>query len=156
VTHTLGHLSFGPLLPTTLGFDDAFKEFDRILTSSKPTNSFPPHNIYKYGENNYVVELATAGFTRNELDIMVEDSHLVIRGTKLDNPDDEIEYIHKGIGTRSFTKKLKLLDTIKVIGAEYEDGILVIRLENIIPDEKRPIKIEIGHPVKANKQLLTE
>jgi len=88
----------------------------------------------------------------------VEDGQLIIRGTSLTNPDDSVEYIHRGIGTRSFTKKLKLLETIEVKGAEYKDGILRIHLKNVIPEEKLPRKIQIGEqlPFETNKQLLTE
>jgi len=149
---TLGNFSFGPLLHNTLGFDEAFKELDRMLTSSKPTSTFPPHNIFKK-DNQYIVELATAGFSKDELDVSVHDGYLIITGLKKDQ-DDKIDYIHKGIGTRSFTKKMKLINTIKVIDAEYVDGILRVVLENEIPEEKKPIKIEIGGV--SNKQLLTE
>jgi len=152
----LGNITFGALYHSTLGFDDTLRDFERLLTSSKPV-AFPPHNIYKVGDN-YYVELAAAGFTRAELEITVEDGYLIIRGNSLSIPDDSVEYIHKGIGTRSFTKKLKLLDTIVVKGAEYKDGILRIHLKNVIPEEKLARKIEIGEqlPSPLNKQLLTE
>jgi len=157
MTHSIGQVSFGPLLHSTVGFDDVFKDFDRILTSSKPV-SYPPHNIYKRSEHVYVIEIAVAGYSKDELDITVEDKHLYIRGSNTHHDDDSIQYIHKGISNKAFTKKIKLLDTIKVVGADYKDGMLIVTLENVIPEEKRPIKIQINDHVSevTSKQLLTE
>ena len=110
----------------------------------------------KLDENRYVVELAVAGFSKDEIDVTIADGNLVIKGAKSDKPDTA-QYIHRGIGTRSFTKTLKVADTIEVKGAEYKDGILRIGLENIIPEHKKPRKIEIGNELKEFKpQLLTE
>ena len=81
---------------------------------------------------------------------------LTIRGEKLDK-DTETTYLHRGIGTRSFTKTLTVADTIEVKGAEFKDGILRIGLENIVPEHKKPRKIEIGESLKEFKpQLLQE
>jgi molecular chaperone IbpA len=100
--------------------------------------------------------LAVAGFSKNEIDITVEDGNLIIKGTKADK-EGETEYLYKGIGTRSFTKTLRIADTVEVKGAEFADGILKIGLENIIPDHKKPRKVEIGKQIKfAQAELLTE
>ena len=93
---------------------------------------------------------------KNEIDITVEDGNLIIKGTKADK-EEETEYLYKGIGTRSFTKTLRIADTVEVKGAEFADGILKIGLENIIPDHKKPRKVEIGKQIKfAQAELLTE
>ena len=155
---TLGHISFGPLYNSTLGYDRFFDEVERLLNSDvqKVTTSFPPHNILKLNDSKYVVELAVAGFTKDEIEITVQDGTLTIRGTKQDKLEDSV-YVHRGIGTRSFTKTLSVADTIEVQGAEFKDGILRIGLENIIPDHKKPRKIEIGTELKDFKpQLLQE
>jgi molecular chaperone IbpA len=102
------------------------------------------------------VELAVAGFSKDEIEITIADGKLTITGAKADKNED-IQYVYKGIGTRSFTKTLKVIDTIEVQGAEFKDGILRIGLENIIPEHKKPRKIEIGAELKEFKpQLLTE
>jgi len=102
-----------------------------------------------------VVELAVAGFGKDEIDIQVQDNTLTIKGEKQDK--DSHQYLHRGIGTRSFTKSLTIADTIEVKGAEYKDGILRIGLENIIPEHKKPRKIEIGNELKTlQSELLQE
>jgi molecular chaperone IbpA len=155
---TVGRISFGPLAHTTLGFERFFDDVERLLASdvAKVSTSFPPHNILKLDESHYVVELAVAGFSKSEIQITVEDGTLTIKGEKKDK-DAEIQYLHRGIGTRSFTKTLTVTDTIEVKGAEFKDGILRIGLENIIPEHKKPRKIEIGSDLKEFKpQLLQE
>jgi molecular chaperone IbpA len=151
-----GRIAFGPLFHQTLGFENFINDVERILNETKPvTNSFPPHNIIKAGENKYVVELAVAGFSKNEIDIQVQDNTLTIKGEKQEK--DGYEYLHRGIGTRSFTKTITIADTIEVKGAEFKDGILRIGLENIIPEHKKPRKIEIGNELKTfEPQLLQE
>jgi molecular chaperone IbpA len=155
---TLGRISFGPLAHTTLGFERFFDDVERLLASdvAKVSSSFPPHNILKLDESRYVVELAVAGFSKSEIEITVEDGTLTVKGEKKDK-DTEAQYLHRGIGTRSFTKTLTVADTIEVKGAEFKDGILRIGLENIVPEHKKPRKIEIGSELKEFKpQLLQE
>ena len=155
---SLGRISFSPLTHTTLGFERFFDDVEKLLASdvAKVSTSFPPHNIIKLDESRYVVELAVAGFSKDEIDITVEDGSLIVKGEKKDK-ETEVTYLHRGIGTRSFTKTLTVADTIEVKGAEFKDGILRIGLENIIPEHKKPRKIEIGSELKEFKpQLLQE
>lgn len=154
----LGRISFGPLVPSTLGFERFFDDVEKMLDADikQTTSTFPPHNILKLDENRYVVELAVAGFAKDEIEVTVADGNLTIKGNKTEK-NESVQYIHRGIGTRSFTKTLKVADTIEVQGAEFKDGILRIGLENIIPEHKKPRKIEIGNELKKFKpQLLTE
>ena len=151
-------ISFGPLAHTTLGFENFFRDVEKLLDMdvSKVTTSFPPHNIIKLDESRYVVELAVAGFGKDEIEITTQDGTLTIKGERKEK-DLEVTYLHRGIGTRSFTKQLTIADTVEVKGAEFKDGILRIGLENIIPDAKKPRKIEIGNELKEFKpQLLQE
>jgi molecular chaperone IbpA len=150
---TLNRISFSPLYNSTLGFERFFHDVERLLDSEftkTAATSFPPHNILKVGENLYVVELAVAGFSKDEIEITVEDGNLTIRGSKKDK-DVEATYLHRGIGTRSFTKTLTIADTVEVRGAEFKDGILRVGLENIIPEHKKPRRIEIGNELKLPK-----
>jgi molecular chaperone IbpA len=155
---TLGHISFSPLNHSTLGFDRFFDEAERLLkvNSRTLTTSFPPHNIIKLDDLRYLVELAVAGFSKDEIEISVDSGNLIIKGEKKEK-DTNVQYLHRGIGTRSFTKTLTVADTVEVRGAEFTDGILRIALENIIPDSKKPRKIEIGTSLPEFKpQLLQE
>jgi len=150
--------SFTPLYHSTLGFENLFNEVERMLeaTTEKTNHSFPPHNIVKVDDYHYVVELAVAGYSKDEIDITVDDGHLIVKGNKDEKNADlaDITYLHKGIGLRAFTKTLKIADTVEVHGAEYKDGILRIGLENVIPENKKPRKIEIGKELKLHKQEL--
>lgn len=156
---TLGRISFGPLAHTTLGFERVFDDIERMLNMSpaeKTTPSFPPHNIIKLDDSRYIVELAVAGFSKNEIEVTVEDGSLTVKGERKEK-DTDVQYLHRGIGTRSFTKILTIAESIEVQGAEFKDGILRIGLENIIPEHKKPRKIEIGTELKEFKpQLLQE
>jgi molecular chaperone IbpA len=154
---TVGRISFGPLAHTTLGFERFFDDVERLLASdvAKVSSSFPPHNILKLDESRYVVELAVAGFSKDEIEITVENGSLTVKGERKEK-DADVQYLHRGIGTRSFTKTLTVADTIEVKGAEFKDGILRIGLENIIPEHKKPRKIEIGSLKEFKPELLQE
>ena len=154
----VSRISFGPLAHTTLGFERFFDDVEKLLSMDvqKVTQSFPPHNIIKLDDIRYVVELAIAGFSKDEIEITAEDGTLTIKGEKKDK-DIEVTYLHRGIGTRSFTKQLTIADTVEVKGAEFKDGILRVGLENVIPEHKKPRKIEIGNELKTfQPQLLQE
>jgi len=150
-------ISFGPLSQTMLGFERMFDDVEKYLSMDvQKTSTFPPHNIIKLDDNRYVVELAVAGFAKDEIEITAEDGTLTVKGERKEKETD-VTYLHRGIGTRSFTKTLTVADTIEVRGAEFKDGILRIGLENIIPDHKKPRKIEIGNELMEFKpQLLQE
>jgi molecular chaperone IbpA len=138
-------ISFGNLYPSTLGFETMLRDIESIMQNSVETVSdkFPPHNIIKVNDTHYMVELAIAGFDEKEIDITVKDGLMTVKGEK-EQADNEVNYLHKGIGTRSFSKTIRLADTIEVQGAAFKNGILSIGLENIIPESKKPKKIEIG------------
>ena len=142
------------LYPSFVGFDNLFNEIERLVEGTQPAPSFPPHNILKVNDNNYVVELAVAGFGKDEIDIQLDDGNLIIKGEKKDK--EGIEYVYRGIATRSFTKKIRLMETIEVRGAEFKDGILRIGLENIIPDHKKPRKIQIESELKLFQPKLLQ
>lgn len=152
----VGRIAFGPYTSSMLGFDSIFNDVEKIMNGfDAPTKSnYPPHNIIKK-DNYYIVEVAAAGFNQEDIDITVADGYLTIKGEKTDKTD--VMFVYKGIGTRSFTKKLKIADTIVVKGAEFVNGILRIYMENVVPESQKPRRILIGGPVGENKpQLLTE
>ena len=155
---TLKSFSFGPLNHSTLGFERLFDDVEKLLSMDiQKATTFPPHNILKLDDSRYIVELAIAGFSKDEIEITAEDGTLTIKGEKVDKDLGDAVYLHRGIGTRSFTKTLKIADTVEVKGAEFKDGILRVGLENVIPEHKKPRKIEIGENLKEFKpQLLQE
>ena len=152
------------LLPRTVGFDrllSTLNEFDTLLGEGKPPKTYPPYNVVKYSDDRYKIEIAVAGFSRDELDISIEDNKLTVTGSATESPENFAarEYIHKGIGKRSFTHVFTLAETVVVEGADIVDGLLVVELCNVIPEEKKPRKIEIGQShafFDKEKQLLVE
>jgi molecular chaperone IbpA len=148
------HLS--TLWPATVGFDRFFHEVESLLNQTETTSTFPPHNIIKVSDNKYIVELAVAGFSKDEISIKTIDGILEIKGEK-NNQDKDVQYLHKGIGARSFTKTIRLAETVEVQGAQFKDGILSVGLENVIPEHKKPRNIEIKDDLNFYKpEFLTE
>lgn len=107
---------------------------------------YPPYNIVKVDENKYAIEMAVAGFGKQNIDIEMADNTLTIKGgLNLDqmNPAAQLQYLYKGIADRSFTRKFTLADTVEVKNAELVNGMLKIWLENITPEANKPKKINI-------------
>lgn len=140
-------LAYGKsLLPATVGFDrllSTFEEFDNILSHGAKAQTYPPYNIIKEDDENYTIEIAVSGFKRDEIEITSESGKLHVNGAIKTARTSE-KYLHRGIGTRDFSHKFVLSDTVVVKDADIVDGLLVINLVNIIPEEKKPRKIEIG------------
>jgi molecular chaperone IbpA len=132
-----------------LGFDRVFDAHAQELLKQA---TYPPHNIIKTAANNYLVELAIAGFDKSEIEIVVDSGYLTIKGDKKETQNN-YDYIHRGIANRSFNKKILIAETIEVKSAIFVDGILKIFLENVIPDHKKPKRIEI---LSTDPQLLQE
>ena len=133
---------FDRLLPTALGFENSFAALDNaahLPTASQ--SAFPPVNIVKKDEYNFVVELAVAGYKQDEIEITAERNSLKITGKKGD--EDTREYLVKGIAGRKFARQFVLSDTVVVRDAALADGILSLHLENVIPEEQKPRKIAI-------------
>ena len=148
-------LPFTPLVYGGVGFDTLIHEVENMFREDSKPSTFPPHNIIKLDDNQYVVELAVAGFKQDEIDITVFERMLTIKGQNKEK--DVGEYLYRGIGTRSFIKSIKLMDTVEVKGAEFQDGILTIRMENILPENKKSVKIEITRTLPpGKKELLVE
>ncbi len=140
-----------------VGFDQQFNKMAKFhdeLTKNIP--NYPPYNIKKVDENKYTIELAVAGFAKQDVEITFEDNKLIISGKASDDSDGE-NFIWKGIANRAFTRTFVLDDQVEIENAEMLNGMLKIFLERIIPEHKKPKKIDINEkPSKSDKQLLTE
>jgi molecular chaperone IbpA len=142
------HSAFTPqdiqkLMGHTIGFDNIFDRlFDMDLTRD---SGYPPYNIRKINELQYAIELALAGFSKDDIEVEVTDSQLSIRSKEDIKKDDSNDsFVHKGIARRSFMRSFSLSDDIIVKGADLKDGMLIVELERVIPDEKKPRLIQIG------------
>ena len=137
--------------PLLLGFD----HFERMLerASKASAEGYPPYNIEQLVENALRITLAVAGFSIDDLNVLVEDNQLVIRGRLEDNDDEGSVYLHRGIASRQFQRSFVLAEGIEVKGAAMDKGLLYIELERLQPEsEVRTIKIESGAS-KAKRTL---
>ena len=107
-------------------------------------NSYPPYNIRTTGEDHYQITMAVAGFSEDDIDITTEHNRLLITGKRADEEEEQGEYLHRGIATRSFERRFNLADHVKVISANLENGLLHIDLEREIPEAMKPRSIKIG------------
>ena len=142
------HLSiFNQLRPVTVGFDNMFDHFERMFDEdfsfNVPTVNFPHYNIVKTGDFTYDVELALAGFSKDDITVDYADNVLSVKSVKKTEEKKEDGVIHRGISKRYFSKSFTIADDVEVKGAELKDGLLKISLEKIIPDAKKPRSIEI-------------
>ena len=122
--------------------------YDRLLDNvlnytAGDVGGYPPYDIVKSGEDMYCIEMALAGFTKDEISIEVKEEYLTIAGDASDRHDNSA-YVHKGIGRRAFQKKFCLNETVEVEGADLTDGVLHIRLKHNIPEEQRPRQITVN------------
>ncbi len=139
---------FNQLRPVTVGFDNIFDHFERMFDGDVmniPQVNYPPYNIVKTGEYTYDIELALAGFSKNDIDVEYENNVLTVKSIKKADVDEDKSngVIHKGISKRFFSKAFTISDDVEVKGAELKDGLLKISLERIIPESKKPRTIKI-------------
>ena len=125
-----------------VGFDDIFTKMTDFQKNIAKLSSYPFYNIKKTGENTYVIEMAVAGFGKQDIELVLEDGVLTIKGSV--STDDTSSYVFKGIADRAFTRKFTLADTVEVKNADLINGMLKIWLERFIPESKKPKKIEIN------------
>ncbi len=137
-------IDLSPLYRSSIGFDRMARLLDSAMRAdSNAAGGYPPYNIEVIGDNRYAITLAVAGFADDELSIEVENGILKVQGRK-EEDNKERQYLHKGIGFRSFERKFNLADHVEVKGAKMENGLLTIGLEKIIPEAMKPKKITIG------------
>ena len=134
---------FQKLIRHTVGFDTIFDRFFNMDITRD--SGYPPYNIRKQNELQYSIELALAGFSKEDIEVEVTDGQLVIRSKENEKEEEKSEsFVHKGIARRSFMRTFSLSDDIIVKGADLKDGMLIVDLERVIPDEKKPRLIQIG------------
>ena len=145
---TNGLSIFNQLRPVTVGFDNMFDHFERMFDGDVATFqtqvNFPPYNIVKTGDFTYDVELALAGFSKDDITVDYADNILTVKSVRKEKSDDKDGVLHRGISKRMFSKAFTIADDVEVKGAELKDGLLKISLERIVPEGKKPRNIEIS------------
>ena len=139
---------FNSLRPFSVGFDDMFDQFENMLGNGglSMQSNYPPYNIRRTGQDKYSIEIALAGFSKNDVEVELEDNLLTVRTKQVDkseNKNDDGEIIHKGISQRHIARSFTIADDVKVNGAQLKDGLLTIACERIIPEHKKRKLIEI-------------
>ena len=126
--------------PFFIGFN---RELGRLNNAHKTnSNSYPPYDLLKLDEDTYRISLAVAGFSKEDIDVSVDNGTLIIKGEIVDVTDAEV--VHKGIATRKFVRSFALGEYMEVTGAELKDGMLHINVDRIVPENKKPKSITIN------------
>ena len=140
---------FNQLRPVTVGFDNVFDHFERMFNDdffNVPSVNYPPYNIVKTGANEYNVEVALAGFSRDDVSVEFAEGILTIKSKdkkESEKKDEDGNIIHKGISKRYFSKSFTVSDDVEIKGAELKDGLLTVSMERIVPESKKARVIEI-------------
>lgn len=135
---TIDTAALAQLSKALVGFDRYFN------VPSHQNGNYPPHNIVKYSDTNYAIEVAVAGFTKEEIAVEVDQDQLTIRGVmNRPNKDEGIEYLHRGLAARDFEQTFTLAEYMEVVGAKVDNGMLHIDIKRVVPDALKPRTIEI-------------
>ena len=127
----------------TIGFDRMFNELERQFANSPNGNGYPPYNIAKINDDEYMISVAVAGFSMDNLNITKDGDTLKIEGTA-PKGDEDVNYLHKGIGGRNFRREFTLADHVNVKEENLELGMLNIHLVRELPEELKPKTIKIN------------
>ena len=132
------------LLPSTIGFDrllSTVDEFEKMFNTTKLA-TYPPYNIIKEDDTHYTIEVAVSGFNRQDIEVETAGNKLYVNGS-VQSAQTDVQYLHRGIGTRDFSHKFTIAENVLVKDADLVDGLLKIRLVSIVPEEQKPRKIAI-------------
>ena len=148
IANIFDHFDHNLLTPYAVGFDRIFDRLnDYVVQQNHMTSTgFPPYNIRKNGDYNYVIEMALAGMSKDDLEVEVADGTLTVRSVEPKHEEDDGGYpelLHRGISFRKFTRSWTLADDVVVNDAKMKDGMLTIHMEHVVPEEKKPRQISI-------------
>ena len=134
---------FNQLRPHTIGYDNIFDHFNDMFESSSSQTNYPPYDIIKRSDTEYDVQLALAGYCKEDISIEVKENILSIKSVK-QKEDNKVEVLHRGISKKYFERHFTIADDVKVNGAELNNGLLIVSLERIVPEQKKPRTIKIN------------
>jgi molecular chaperone IbpA len=135
------NVDLSPLFRYSVGFDRLDQLFDAAFRNAQD-NTYPPYNIVKTGDDSYKITLAVAGFGDDDLEIVVKENMLTVKGQGAEA--DDAVYLHRGIGRRAFEHRFQLADHVKVTGASLSNGLLDVQLVREVPEAMKPQQIKIG------------
>jgi molecular chaperone IbpA len=117
--------------------------FDHIFNARVNNSNYPPHNIVKYTDRDYAIEIAVAGFSKEEITVEVDQDQLIVRGVQKAVDADGKEYLHRGLASRDFEQAYTLAEYMEIRDAEVKDGMLIINIERVVPEALKPRQITI-------------
>jgi molecular chaperone IbpA len=135
---TVSPADFANLSRALVGFDHLFNQ--RLQQAN---SNYPPHNIVKYSDSEYAIEVAVAGFSKAEITVEVDQDQLIVRGVQGEVVNESKEYLHRGLASRNFEQTWTLAEYMEVKDAEVKDGMLIIEIERIIPESLKPRTIKV-------------
>jgi molecular chaperone IbpA len=125
-----------------LGFDNLFDNFE-VRFANQINNNYPPFNVLKRGENLYEIQIAITGFNPEEVSVVVDQNQLVVRGESQDEEDLGLNYLHRGLASRDFTRSFTLADHMEVGEGRIKNGVLIIEITRVIPEYLKPRAVNI-------------
>ena len=134
---------FNQLRPHTIGYDNIFDHFNDMFESSGLQTNYPPYDIIKQDDTKYDIQVALAGYSKEDITVEVKENTLSIKSVK-QQEDDKVEVLHRGISKRYFERHFTIADDVKVNGAELKNGLLIVSLKRIVPEQKKPKTIKIN------------
>ena len=146
------HVDFSPLYRSTVGFDRLFTMLDS-LGQPDQSQSYPPYNIERTGENTYRITMAVAGFDESELSIEAKEHTLTVKGEKSEEETAENQFLYRGIAKRAFERRFQLAEYVEIRSASLKNGLLHIDLLREIPEAAKPRRIEISATQSGPKQI---
>jgi molecular chaperone IbpA len=146
---------FSPLFRSTIGFDRMARLFDSATRVDSAAVAYPPYNIEKTGEDSYRLTMAVAGFSQDDIDIIVHEGTLVVSG-KAQKEETNGRYLHRGIARRAFERRFSLADHIKVAGASMDNGLLHVDLVREVPEAMKPRTIKIESTQPSHPQVVEQ
>ena len=153
----MDRFDFSPLFRSTIGYDRLARLIDSATRVDTATPAYPPYNIESTGDDSYRLTMAVAGFSREELDITVQQNSLVISGrAQKDEEEAQGRYLHRGIARRAFERRFSLADHLKVNGASLDNGLLHVDLVREVPEEAKPRQIKIGEAESQPQVTVTQ
>ena len=134
---------FNQLRPISIGFDDVFDHFENMFDSDFSAANYPPYNIVKTGPEKYDIEVALAGYSKDDIRVDYSENQLTIKSVKEDKKGEEDGVLHKGIAKRFFSRTFTIAEDVEVKDAELKDGLLKVSLKRIVPEGKEARQISI-------------
>ncbi len=147
------NFDFSPLYRSAIGFDRVATILDSLSRAEQNQPSYPPYNIELTGEDQYRITMAVAGFSQDELNIEVNQNNLIVSASKQPEQKDRT-YLHQGIAARGFERRFQLADHVQVLSAAYENGLLHIDLQKVIPESLKPRTVPIA--VASQERLVPQ